>query len=357
LSNLFVVLRRTKRPAEAEQTIEEAIKLLRTAPDHRDPRVRVALGKALQSKTAVLADRGNYAAAESPVREALGVLAGLAADYPAVPDYRHEVVRAQINLGIIYGRLDRADAAVSAHRDAASSALRLADDFPTVTEYRLQLARVRLALGVDLAVGGKPKEAEAVLADAVPVWEKLHADNPNSPTNVGGLVHTLARLGMAIETQKDYPRARTILERAEKLRAASPQLLARDPDGSIAERYVLLFLPRTFVNLGDHVGASPYADRLAALAGPEGADNGYNAGCYLARCSTLASKDETIPTETRSALATEYAGRAVKHLQAAVSRGFRDQKVFATDTDLNPLRDRDDFKKLLADLEGKVRSK
>jgi tetratricopeptide (TPR) repeat protein len=356
-SNLFVVLRRTKRPAEAEQAIEEAIKLYRAASDSRDPRVRVALGKALQSKTAVLADRGNFAAAESVVREGLGVLAGLAADYPAVPDYRHEVVRAQLNLGIIYARLGRADASVSAYHDAASSALRLADDYPTVTEYRLQLARVRLALGEELAVGGKPKEAEAALADAVRVWEKLYADNPNSPTYLGGLVFTLTRLGMAIETQKDYPRARTILERAEKLRAASPQLLALDPQGSNAELLVLTFLPRTLVNLGDHAGASPYADRLAALAGPEGAENAYNAGCYLARCSALAAKDETIPAETRSVLANEYAGRAVKHLQAAVSGGFRDQKAYATDTDLNPLRDRDDFKKLLADLEAKVRSK
>jgi tetratricopeptide (TPR) repeat protein len=357
LSNLFVVLRRTRRPAEAEKTIEEAINLYRAAPDRRDPRVRVALGKALQSKAAVLADRGHYAAAESPIREGLGVVTGLAADYPAVPDYRHEVVRAQMNLGVIYGRLGRADAAVSAHRDAASTALRLADDYPTVTEYRLHLARVRNALGEDLAAGGKPKEAEAVLADAVPVWEKLYADNPNSPTNLGGLVFTLTRLGMAIETQKDYPRARTILERAEKLRAASPQVLARDPDGSNSERYLFTHLHRTLANLGDHAGASAYADRLAALAGPEGAENAYNAGCYLARCSALAAKDETIPAETRSVLANEYAGRAVKHLQAAVSGGFRDQKAYATDTDLNPLRDRDDFKKLLADLEAKVRSK
>ncbi len=355
-SNLFVVLRSTKRPAEAEQTIEEAIKLYRAAPDSRDPRVRVGLGKALQSKAAVLSDRGDFAAAESPIREALGILAGLAADYPAVPDYRHEAVRAQLNLGIIYARLDRPDAAFSAYRDAAANALRLADDYYTVTEYRLQLARVRYALGEELAVSGKPKEAEAVLADAVPVWEKLHADNPNSPTNVSGLVLTLARLGMAIEAQKDYPRARTILERAEKLMTASPQLLALDPNGSAAELIVLTFLTRTLVNLGDHAGASPYADRLAALAPPQGS-SAYDTGCYLSRCSGLAAKDETIPVEARSALANEYAGRAVKHLQAAVSRGFRDQNVYATDTDLNSLRNREDFTKLLADLAAKPRPK
>jgi tetratricopeptide (TPR) repeat protein len=356
-SNLFTVLRRTQRPAEAEQTIDEAIKLYRAAPDHRDPRVRVALGKALQSKTAVHADRANFAAAESPGREALSVLAGLAADYPAVPEYRHELARAQVNLAAIYSRLDRTDAAVSAYRDAASTALSLADNHPKIIEYRLTLARARLAIGIELEVGGRHKEAEAVLADAVLVWEKLYADNPNSPSHATGLVGTLARLGISIDNQKDHLRARTILERAEKLMVASPQLLARDPNGPNAELAVLTFLVQTLVNLGDHAGASSRADRLAALADSQGGEAAYNAGRYLARCSTLATKDQVIPAEKRSGLANEYAGRAVKHLQAAVSRGFCDAKLYANDTDLNPLRDRDDFKKLIADLEAKVRSK
>ena len=41
-------------------------------------------------------------------------------------------------------------------------------------------------------------------------------------------------------------------------------------------------------------------------------------------------------------------------LDKAVKEGWNDAKHTAKDTDLDPLRDRDDFKKLLADLEKKA---
>ena len=49
----------------------------------------------------------------------------------------------------------------------------------------------------------------------------------------------------------------------------------------------------------------------------------------------------------------EYADRAMELLQKAVKAGWNDAEHTAKDTDLDPLRDREDFKKLLADLEKK----
>ena len=49
----------------------------------------------------------------------------------------------------------------------------------------------------------------------------------------------------------------------------------------------------------------------------------------------------------------EYAKRAVELLQRAVKAGYKDAAHMKKDTDLDPLRDRDDFKKLLAELEKK----
>ena len=50
----------------------------------------------------------------------------------------------------------------------------------------------------------------------------------------------------------------------------------------------------------------------------------------------------------------EYADRAMELLQKAVKAGWNDAKHTASDTDLAPLRNRDDFKKLLGDLETKA---
>jgi tetratricopeptide (TPR) repeat protein len=47
----------------------------------------------------------------------------------------------------------------------------------------------------------------------------------------------------------------------------------------------------------------------------------------------------------------EYARRAVEMLQRAVKAGYTDAAHMKKDTDLAPLRDREDFKKLIAELE------
>ena len=46
----------------------------------------------------------------------------------------------------------------------------------------------------------------------------------------------------------------------------------------------------------------------------------------------------------------EYADRAMECLQKAVKAGYKDHALMTKDTDLDPLREREDFKELLADL-------
>jgi hypothetical protein len=51
----------------------------------------------------------------------------------------------------------------------------------------------------------------------------------------------------------------------------------------------------------------------------------------------------------------EYCDRALALLHRAVQAGYLDAAHMKQDTDLDPLRDRGDFKKLLAELEAKSR--
>ena len=50
----------------------------------------------------------------------------------------------------------------------------------------------------------------------------------------------------------------------------------------------------------------------------------------------------------------EYADRAMELLHKAVKAGYKDAAHMKKDTDLDPLRDREDFKKLIAELEKKA---
>ena len=361
LHNVFSVLRRTNRAAEAWRTIDEAVALHRTAVAVRSDAVfRSSLARALQSLHAILSDQGDAAPAETALREALSIHAALAADYPAVPDYRLELAKAQTNLALLYGHANRLDAAIAADRAAIATCLRLADDFPKVTEYRTLLARTRTTLGGWLvercrllkgdAALAEAALAEGVLSEAVPVWEKLRSDNPTSPVNLVGLINTLTRLGIVADLRNDYARARVYLEKAEAYRATTPGLMAGDPDGRGVESFLVLFLARTLVNVGDHAAGAARSEELAGVADIDGADNAFNAGCYLAKCSALVAKDVALTADRRQALAESYAAGAVRHLRTAHARGFKDRKAFETDDDLTLLRPRKDYQEFLAGL-------
>ena len=59
------------------------------------------------------------------------------------------------------------------------------------------------------------------------------------------------------------------------------------------------------------------------------------------------------PGADAARLAKDDADRAMELLAKAVQAGYKDVAHMKKDTDLDPLRDRDDFKKLIAELEAK----
>jgi serine/threonine protein kinase/tetratricopeptide (TPR) repeat protein len=92
--------------------------------------------------------------------------------------------------------------------------------------------------------------------------------------------------------------------------------------------------------------AAAAADLLADNA--KGSDDLYNAACGHALCVSLADKPE---------MKEKYAARAVELLRKAVAKGYKDAAQMKKDADLDALRQRDDFQKLLADLEAAPKPK
>jgi hypothetical protein len=76
----------------------------------------------------------------------------------------------------------------------------------------------------------------------------------------------------------------------------------------------------------------------------------YDAACWRAVTATViraSNKSETAAQE-----AAAEANRAMAWLKQAVAAGYRDAEHMKGDDDLFPLRDREDFQKLLADLQA-----
>ena len=78
----------------------------------------------------------------------------------------------------------------------------------------------------------------------------------------------------------------------------------------------------------------------------------YDAACFLSRCVPIVAKHDKLDARQRQAAAQFYGDAAMKLLREAVSKGFKDVAHMKKDTALDPLRQREDFRKLVAELDG-----
>jgi hypothetical protein len=79
----------------------------------------------------------------------------------------------------------------------------------------------------------------------------------------------------------------------------------------------------------------------------------YDAAGFLSRCIPVVAKHDKLDEQQRKEAAQFYGDAAMKLLREAVSKGYKDAAHMKKDTHLDPLRERENFKKLVAELEGK----
>jgi hypothetical protein len=102
----------------------------------------------------------------------------------------------------------------------------------------------------------------------------------------------------------------------------------------------------------DQASAVQVAETIRDL-GWDPPGNAYDAARSLAQCIHLAAKHDALDAAQREAAATFYCDAAMKLLREAAGKGYKDVARLKKDTDLDPLRQRDDFRTLVAELEGK----
>src|SRR5262249_12583152 len=104
--------------------------------------------------------------------------------------------------------------------------------------------------------------------------------------------------------------------------------------------------------LGDHARAAAEADDVAQ-AKDVTAGTFYNLACLHAQVSAAASKDASLPQAERDPLAERHSLRAIELLARAQADGYFKAPArvayLKKDPDLDPMRSRDDFKRLVGD--------
>jgi serine/threonine protein kinase len=216
---------------------------------------------------------GQYREAEAAERQARDLFSQLAAEFPAVPDYRWPLAQSHNNLALNLRGLGKYAEAETACRRALTLLERLVADFPNVPDYRGDLARSYTTLGLVVRDQGKPvgPEVEAGHRRATMLLEKLAAGFPHVRRCRHDLAQSHGYLGLLLYEQGKYAEA----EPEWKAQLTIMEKLVVETRGAARYRLDLskahVSLGELFVNQGRYAEAAPalrkglvLADKLAA---------------------------------------------------------------------------------------------
>jgi hypothetical protein len=188
------------------------------------------------------------------------------------------------------------------------------------------------------------------------ILEKLVADDPAKFWNqnvlggtLGDTAELLAEMGRHAESLDAYRRAAAV---HRSLHKGSPRV------GEYRKRlsdhlHGLAALER---KLQDHAAAVETSLECRALW-PKEPTELFAIARELASCVPLVGRGKAELSAEETNVRQRYAGLAMETLVQAVERGYKNVEVLRSATELGPLRDREDFKKVLASVEAQSESR
>jgi serine/threonine-protein kinase len=299
------LLARTADTAGALAAYGRALTIRRELADAHphDVRPQQALAWSHYNIGNLLAEAGDTAGALAAYDRALAIRQQLVDGNPGFTVLQAELAMSLLSMGWLGMQTRRAGEAAGffAREEAIWTAL--ADANRTVPDYRNSLANCQTNMAAVLLRLGRPAEARPRCERAAALREALIREHTDLPRYRAELGETLLRSGQARRAEGDLTGAATDWRRAIELYRTTPVPVREN----------------TFLQAGCHA-------MLSTLAGRPG---------------TGASAADGRP----------YAERAMALLKDAVAAGYRNPAYYRTETALDPLRDRDDFRLLLLDLD------
>ncbi len=313
--------------------------LVRDHPD--EPEFESELARSHHDLGGAAYFQGRQADAEDHYRRALAIRAEIDRRHPNDRDNLASLAQGQVNLSLVLQQQRGRPAECRTARDQAEASLKrlvAADPFDRTSANSLALLRVNWAYV--LIADKKEDEALADMAENVKMLTRLFESEPNDSSVRDGLRRSHGMTATVLENQKRY--AEEVAHRRRVADLAEPGEEAGD------RAYVAWALARA----GDHAQAVAEAEAVAGL-------KGHNLFFHLAQtCSLAATKargDAALSSADRDGKAEEYAALAVRMLarckeadQAGGKADWFGRRIrVLVDEYLAPLRDRDDFRRLV----------
>jgi len=352
LGNMGWVLASTGRKNEARDVIRRGVALLEqcVAGQPNVVSFRSNLAQVLCNVGELL--KGNEARAAFAKARALGE--ALVAEVPAVPRYRSDLAMTLMLAGNLARDLKDYGEAIALHERAVGLGEALARDHPDMVRYQLDLAGNLMSFGLTLVDADRPADALPLHERARRIYESVLRKNPADIASASLLAGAYNNSALALAKLGRHEEAVSVLHESITRERAC---LERDPTTAQYRQW----LSNHYMNLGkslralgrkeDALAASRARFELLKQAPPEQCDDAihYHVACEMAQIVPLVGRGKPEPelTDAERAEKQAYADRAVDEFRLALADGYSDMALILRDEDLDPIRFREDFRRLV----------
>jgi tetratricopeptide (TPR) repeat protein len=354
LRAVALLLRNTGDKAGALSALQEQRDLAATleavAPTDA---VRTQLAYAHSGIGVVLEDMGKPSEGLKEHQKALAIRQKLVDANPAIPAFQSQLVGTHLNLGNLLRETGQPVEALNEYQEALAIAQKLADSNPAVTRFQSDLCGSHCSIGYVLAQRGKSVEALNEYQEALAIAQKLANSNPAVTRFQSelGIIHNLigrlhAREKRFSEAFASFERGLDILQKLADANATNTDFMFRLGDGHAARG-------RAHVRAGHSAEAASDLRRALALLEQAKTSEAYLSVERSRALALLAGLAADGKSGVTAAEAAAFADQAVAPLRDALQAGWGRYEELA-EPDFDPLRKRQDFQKLIAEVEAKA---
>jgi serine/threonine-protein kinase len=347
-------------PAEAAEAFREAVTMYEALARDQpaEPRHRYKLAMALNDLGNRQRMLGLTTDALRTHERSLEIRRQVAGANPDSPEFQKELGIGLMNCGGFLMNAGRTAEGWPLLEEARGVYERLLREHPDVADYRRRLASACRSIGRLHETEGRPDQALKALAGARDLLEGVVRQHPEDLGFQADLAATVRWIGQVHQRRtnspaRSIPHYRRSIELYERLVRQNPEV-----------RTYPLQLAYSYCYLGQVLrqsGREPEASEMSrkALALFERIDeqrlaDWYDIACIRSLSSELVRSGATGPADDERS--RRWADRAMEALQRAVDGGYRDFAYIESDTDLDALRSRDDYKALIASLKTRAES-
>jgi serine/threonine protein kinase len=345
--NLGLLEQQTGDARKAAESFGQSLRiqedLVRLSPADTSYQSGLAVG---YNNLAYALSQTNGKDAERCYQAAIDIQKKLAGAHPGDLRYARDLALSYNNLGALEAHLGRGEKSKDAYREAIATQEQLVRKAPAVVQFRRDLAVSHNNLGRAYSESGDGGHADDYFRKAREILEKLVKDYPDELNYRSSLAGVMNNCGMMLEQLGQFDDA------AAAYRQAIDQQLVAFRHAADVTVYREL-LSKHYWNYGRVLRAAgrPKDAAEAALERKKlwtnNAQRLYWVAVELAMAADEMSKDHKASGKKTSAIADQYAGQAVATLGEAARLGFAPLDDLRSNPDLNSVRQRADFTRLM----------